>query len=139
MKIRLAKNTDLNAIAKLNATVFPQTPLKQSVTVFRKAFKNRIATACFVAEENSKLVGAVIAEKKISFTPNTSYITSFFVAKKHQRKGIGTALMKKCLAALKKKRINSVSLTVYTNNDKAKRLYEKNGFKLFRFVYLKKL
>ncbi|MFH1056680.1 MAG: GNAT family N-acetyltransferase [Candidatus Micrarchaeota archaeon] len=140
MKIRLVEGSDLKRVAKLDSEVFPQTDFAQGLKVFRKAFKNRIAGASFVAEEGKELVGAIIIEKKLSFTvSNTSFITSFFVKKNWRKKGVGRSLLNKCLSALRRRGISSVSLTVHPRNKLAIRLYKKWGFKLYRLAYLKEL
>ncbi len=140
MKIRLAKTSDVLRIAKLDSEVFPKTAFSQGLKVFRAAFKNRIQGTCFVAESEGKLIGAIVAEKRLSFTDSsTSYIASFFVAEKWRKKGVGTALFEKCLAALRSKGIGSVSLTVHPANKTALKMYKKRGFKLYRLSLLKEL
>lgn len=52
---------------------------------------------------------------------------------------MGKVLIEASLAALKKEGYENVSLTVALDNEKAISLYEKEGFKPFRMLYLKEL
>jgi ribosomal protein S18 acetylase RimI-like enzyme len=140
MEMREIRENDLPVLAKMNAEIFGDTEGKGlPLAVFLEAWKQRVAKACLAAEENGEIVGAIMAEEKMTFYKNSSYITSFFVKNEWQGKGVGKMLIEAALAALKKEGYENVSLTVALDNQKAISLYEKEGFEPFRMVYLKKL
>ncbi len=138
MKIREVGEGDIQTLADLNSEIFGETSKEQAVKVFSNSFQNRIPGACLVAEEG-QVVGAIIAERKMTFTPNAAGIKSFFVMKEYQGKGIGKKLLEKCLTALKEAGIETVSLTADPENKSAISVYENSGFEIFRLMYLKRL
>lgn len=78
MKIRKIIKTDLKTLVKLDAEIFGDTTNEQGLMVFQHSFKNRIADACLVAEEDSEVLGAVMAEKKIDWLPNSACVFQGF-------------------------------------------------------------
>ena len=139
MKIRTVKKSDLKTIAKLDRQIFKDTTNQQALKVFQDSFKRKIPGACLVAEDNGKLIGAILSEKRLTFSPNTSYISTLFVRKEWRHKGIGKLLLERCLAAMKKSGMKAVSLTVAKENTTAFSLYKKHGFKPVRILCAKKL
>lgn len=139
MMIRKMKQEDIPPLAELNARIFEDTSKEQAAKVFSASFRSGVEEACLVAEEGGNIIGSIIAERKLTFSRNTAGIKSFFVVEEHQKKGVGKALLDKCLSALKDAGIESVSLSVEPGNEAAISLYEKSGFKLFRLKYMKKI
>jgi ribosomal protein S18 acetylase RimI-like enzyme len=139
MKIREMAEGDIPELARRNAQIFGDTDENQAAKVFSNSFRNRVAGACLVAEDGGKIVGGILAEKKITFSPNAAGIKSFFVAEECRGKGVGKTLLEKCIRALESAGIETVSLTVDPENKGAISVYEKAGFGLFRLKYLKKL
>lgn len=136
MLIRKMKRPDLPILAKMNSEIFRDTDKKQAFVALRHSFNGGIGSACLVAEENGKIAGAIFVEKKTTFYRNAAYISSFFLAKNARGKGLGKTLFSACLAAMKKRGITSVSITVEEKNKKALSLYRKAGFKPFRSLLL---
>lgn len=76
----------------------------------------------YVAEEDDQVVGFVgLGNRRLEF---------LYVLPQMQKKGIGTALMKQALVQLPR----PVKLAVFSDNIKAKKLYEKFGFKVINTV-----
>ena len=138
MEIRKIRKTDLPSLAAINSSLYRHTTKGQSLLALKNSFKNRIEGACLVAQDGKELAGAIFAEKKITFTPNSGYIYSIFVSKKWQGRGLGKLLLKQCLEAAKKKGITNISILFDEKNNVAARLYKNAGFKPFRLMYLKK-
>jgi ribosomal protein S18 acetylase RimI-like enzyme len=138
IKIRKITTDDLEILAKLNASIFKDTSEKHALWVFNHSLENGVPDACLVAEENGEIIGAVFAEEKKTFYPDSSHIKSIFVKEKWQGKGIGRQLIEKCLDALEKAGMKNVSLSVDPKNRSAVSMYEKFDFKKFRVLYLKK-
>ena len=139
MEIRKIREDDLPTLAALNAETFTDTAKGQALLTFKDAWDKRVGDACLVAEENQEIIGAIVVEKKITFIKGSSGIVSFFVKKEMQGKGVGTKLMETALAALKKNGYRNVSLSVALGNEDAISIYEREGFKPFRMLYLKEL
>ena len=61
---------------------------------------------------------------------DTSFLTQMAVNPNVNKKGIGTALIEKCIEVSKEKGKKKIRLEVYKKNWRAIRLYEKNDFHL---------
>lgn len=138
MRIRRMRRADLPALARMNCKIYPKDSLRQTKIAFCYSLKNQVPGACLVAEEDGKPLGAIFAEKKLTFSPRAAYIKAFFVAEGHRDKGVGTKLFSACMAAMKKNKVKSVSLTVDKKNKKAFSLYRQAGFKPFRLLLLRR-
>ena len=91
---------------------------------------NNPKACCLVAEENSKLVGYIAAAPKDFGYRKSKYleIGDMGVNPENRSKGIGTQLVKKCLAWAKKQRYQKVYVNSYFENSKAVSFYKSNGF-----------
>ena len=56
-------------------------------------------------------------------------VDSLWVDENHRRQGIGTSIMKKAIDAAKNNNVDAVELVVNNDNEVAKELYRKAGFK----------
>lgn len=79
---------------------------------------------CFVAEEQGKIIGAILT----GHDGRRGYISHTAVSPAHQRQGIGKQMVETALNALKAQGINKVSLVVFAYNDKGNAFWEKMGF-----------
>ena len=85
----------------------------------------------YVAEENEKIVGFITAEifkKKAWYTVQLGSINNIFVLEEYRNKGIGKALMKTAIDALKEAGITNIQLDTYNRNSNAIKFYEGLGF-----------
>ena len=85
----------------------------------------------YVAEENQKIVGFITAEifkKKVWYSVQLGSINNIFVLEEYRNQGIGTALMKTMMNALKEVGITNIQLDTYNKNSKAIKFYEGLGF-----------
>lgn len=139
MRIREISAKDIRALAKLNAGVFKDTSEKQTRKAFAHFLKNKVPGACLLAEEDGEIIGGVFMTRLVTFYEGVAMIQSLFIAPEQQGKGVGKKLLKRSLAAAKKAKVKSVSLTVRKRNCKAFDLYRKHGFEPFRLLMLKKL
>lgn len=131
--IRKAKNKDLKIIySLLQEGVNSGKVLKRSSTELEK-----VINSFFVYEVNNKVVGCCSLE---IYSQKLAEIRSLVVLSEYRNKGIGSALVQKCLDKAKKKGIYQV-LSV---TDKC-HLFEKFGFKSeieekqAMFIHLKNL
>ena len=87
-------------------------------------YLRRNPTTCFVAEAGDALAGAILA----GHDGRRGYIYHMAVAEAHRRRGVGTALLDRCLDALKAEGINKVALLVFKYNEAGNAFWEKQGF-----------
>ena len=97
--------------------------LRHTLDDARAFFRAKILTACtvWVAERAQDVVGLIAIE--------APWIRQFSVFPEHQRRGVGTALLRKardCSPA-------ELRLFTFQRNDKARAFYEKHGFRAVAF------
>src|SRR6185437_3574928 len=79
----------------------------------------------FVAREGRELVGAVLC----GHDGRRGCLYHLAIAPAHRRKGIGTKLVARCLAALKRARILKCNIFVYNHNADGERFWSSHGWK----------
>lgn len=87
-------------------------------------FLARNPDTCFVAEENGALIGVVMAGSD----GRRGYIYHAAVDSNYRRQGIGTALVRTALDALKSIGITKTALVVFGHNAAGNSFWEKMGF-----------
>jgi len=80
--------------------------------------------SCFVAEKDGNIIGVILS----GHDGRRGFIHHTAVAQSQQRSGIGSALTKAALAALKNEGICKVILVVFKKNQKGNDFWEKTGF-----------
>ena len=88
-----------------------------------RLLKRNPATS-FVALENNRLAGVILSGQD----GRRGYIYHMAVAEDFRRRGVATALLDRCLDALKAEGINKVALLVFRYNDAGNAFWEKQGF-----------
>ncbi len=83
----------------------------------------------FLARIDSDVAGFVIGMVEGRGTTKIGHIVTIDVAVKHRRKGIGLALLKEMERAFMKRNIGVVYLEVRADNQAARELYRKRGYK----------
>ena len=87
-------------------------------------FLERNPNTSFVAMENDELLGIILG----GHDGRRGYIYHMSVAEKYRKKGIGSALVKKCLESFKNEKISKVALLVFKYNETGNAFWEKQGF-----------
>ena len=87
-------------------------------------FLNRNPNTSFVAEENEKIIGIVLA----GHDGRRGYIYHMAVNEDYRKQGIGKQLVEKSLSALKEEGINKVALLVFNRNEIGNVFWDKQGF-----------
>lgn len=108
---------------------------ERNMRFFKRMIKNDNG-AIFVAEIDNKIVGYAVCwiAKRPPYlykVDKIGYISDVFVEDKYRMRGIGSALLGKVLEWFKNKNIKYVELSVLAKNEKAKKFYEKHGFKVY--------
>lgn len=109
--------------------------------LFGRIFK-RDSHEIFVAEdETSSFLGYVWVGEGMNMMTGTKhgYIYDMFVKENHRRKGIGMMLMKRAEHYCREKGYKEMLLMVSTNNQPARKLYIKQGFKVEQMYMGKRL
>ncbi len=150
--IREAKLRDSNDILELwtefmkyhddviitnNPSVKPFLEKKKNAQVlFLKHIKRCIRSknsVIFVAEEKNSLIGYSLNQIKknipIFKIEKLGYFSDLFVKKEYRGKGISSKFKKKAIAWFKKKRLTTISIAVYPENEHAHSIYKRWGFR----------
>jgi len=90
-------------------------------------YLSRNCGMCFVARDTAELIGAVLC----GTDGRRGYLNHLAVAEGYRRRGIGTALVRRCLAALKRMGIPKCNLFVFTANDAAMEFWRKLGWRSY--------
>ena len=98
--------------------------------LYYENFGTEKADQCIVADDNSKVIGAVWTRIMDDYGHVDDNTPSFAISlyKEYRGQGIGTRMMREMLALLKEKGYKQASLAVQKANY-AVRMYEKVGFK----------
>lgn len=87
-------------------------------------FLNRNPDSCFVAENEQRIVGAII----VGNDGRRGHIYHTAVDPDHRGQGIATKLVNAAMEALKALGINKAALVVFTKNSDSNAFWEKIGF-----------
>lgn len=145
LKIRRANISDTNLIAALGATTFYEAYFEQDDPVFlgdyitesfnpgqiRKELESP-ASAFFIAERGGKAVGYAklrdeMPEPCVKHKPSVE-LQRIYLLQAVWGKGIGEMVLQKCLEEARTKGCKSVWLSVWEQNLRAQKFYEKQGF-----------
>lgn len=96
-----------------------------------------------VAEEDGELVGYCLSFIKknvpVFDVEHLGYISDLYVKKKYRGTGIASAFTAQAKSWFKKKKMRYASLTVWTNNDRAQKIYKKWGYEPYNIVMKKRI
>jgi len=102
----------------------------------------RFPETFIVAEEDGEIVGYVMCRIETGLPDfgllgiaKRGHIISIAVLPEHQRKGIGTALVKEAMAGMRVYKAKECYLEVRVSNTSGVNLYEKLGFEVSRVVH----
>lgn len=122
MRVIRATRKPLYSITAMTRHFFPYTGFTFSTIIERMADKSILY---FAAEENGHTVGFADVE----FHGKQAKILGLAVLQEFRGMEVGTALLKKCLAAAKRRGCSRAVMFVAEDNDAAHSLYSKFGFK----------
>ena len=147
MRVRNAKETDLEALLTLNAFVQQQhidalPHLFKASTgpqQIKDAFKNLVSDphGLVLLAEETEPAGYLFAQFQnhpanwARFELKLLYIQHLVVAPKFRRQRVATKLLSAALDAAKSRGIERIELDVWSFNSEARNFYSKNGFTVF--------
>ena len=121
MQVRIAKNSDIEILTKLDKEV-NLTPW--SDTAYTECLNNK-QQQIYVLLKNGKIIGCVV----FSIVLDESEILQFWISKNNQTNGLGKYLLTYLLDELRYKfKVYQIFLEVRENNTVAIGLYSKMGF-----------
>jgi len=126
-QLRLFRPADLKNILSIEHAAFPREPYDKEL--FLELYRD-CGGLFIVAKFSGRIAGYMVSCAK----SGKAEIVSIAVHPKYQKLGVGSALMVHTLAALKKKKSQSVKLMVRTTNSSGVRFYRRFGFTLVRRV-----
>lgn len=89
-------------------------------------YLHRNPNTCFGVEKDGQLIGCILA----GHDGRRGFIHHTAVHPAYQRQGIGTALVRAALEALRAEGINKAALLVFKRNERGNAFWEKQGFTL---------
>lgn len=98
-------------------------PVDDSIEGFTKYLK-RNPTTSFVAEDNGKIVGTILA----GHDGRRGFFHHVVILPKYRNQGIGKMLADSAMNALEKEGINKVALVVFADNENGNGFWEHIGF-----------
>lgn len=125
VEIRLLKISDYSAIFDLwkNTSGMGLRSIDDSEEGIKR-FLLRNPNTNFVAVVDEKIVGVIMAGND----GRRGYIYHLAVQTEYRRRGIASALVKKCLIALENEEINKAALVVFSDNKSGNSFWQKLGF-----------
>lgn len=141
MQIRPARKNEVSQLQKLNDEVFTDNQKYDPDLILdwaqsdkgKKYFTDLLndpKNYCLVAEVDHKLIGYIAASPKIIDYRKSKYleIENMGVSPAYRGQGIGSLLIKKCLAWTKSRGFQKIYVNAYFANLKGIAFYRKNGF-----------
>ncbi len=100
-------------------------PLPWTKDMFTSEISDRPRSSYFIAEDNEKVIGYA----GMFTVADEAHITNLAVTPEYQKRGIGTALVVELLERCLERRARHIVLEVRKSNIRARKLYERFGFK----------
>jgi putative acetyltransferase len=140
IKYRLIEQKDDAALAKVIKTALEELDCAKEGTVYTDEATDHMSTCYqdegsiyFIAEEDGVLIGGSGIAPIPNQKENYCELQRMFLSSKARGKGIGKALMDKCLSFAKDSGYDLVYLETFTGMPQAKRLYERSGFEYVNY------
>jgi len=136
--LRRFQPDDLERVTYINRVCLPE----NYAPYFFMDLYERFPETFIVAEEDGELVGYIMCRIETGLPDfgllgiaKRGHVISIAVLPEHQRKGIGTALVKEAMAGMRVHRAKECYLEVRINNTSGVKLYEKLGFEVSKVVH----
>ena len=123
VKIRVMTIADFDGICEVWKNHVGTNPVDDSAEGFAKYIR-RNPTTSFVAEDNGKIVGTILA----GHDGRRGLFHHVSVLPEYQKQGIGKMLVDNAMDALEKEGITKVLLVVFKDNDNGNAFWEHIGF-----------
>lgn len=84
-------------------------------------------------KDQKKILGGLILS--VDYSKRTAFISHVSIAKEFRGKGLGSFMINEAISFLKNKKIKKVELSTDIDNEVAKKIYLKNGFRIEGLIY----
>lgn len=124
MIVRSFRLSDYSEVTELLAEVLSEECYRETV----EAFANQLSwdsELVMVAERQSKVVGVIIGTIDVD---NNGYYYRIAVARNHQRKGIGKAMIQALKKRFKQRKVMKIMVSLDHHNEPIVPLYESLGY-----------
>ena len=115
------------SVIKLASITLPE---RYNPSIFNYFFET-FPKGFIVAEKDHKIIGFIIGVK---INQDLAKILMLSVSELFRKRNIGTSLFKKFLEEISYENIKNIQLEVRSDNKKAIKFYEKNGFKIIKQI-----
>jgi ribosomal-protein-alanine N-acetyltransferase len=137
-RLRRFQPDDLERVMYINRVCLPE----NYATYFFIDLYERFPETFIVAEEDEEIVGYIMCRIETGLPDfglfgiaKRGHVISIAVLPEHQRRGIGTALVKEAMAGMRVYKAKECYLEVRVSNTPGVKLYEKLGFEASRVVH----
>ncbi len=130
VEIRVMTVSDYDGICEVWENHRGTNPVDDSYDGFAK-YLRRNPTTSFVAEDNGKIVGTILA----GHDGRRGLFHHVSVLPEYQKQGIGKTLVDNAMEALEKEGITKVLLVVFKDNDNGNAFWEHLGFTVREDLY----
>ena len=130
VEIRVMTVSDYDGICEVWENHGGTNPVDDSYDGFAK-YLRRNPTTSFVAEDNGKIVGTILA----GHDGRRGLFHHVSVLPEYQKQGIGKMLVDNAMEALEKEGITKVLLVVFKDNDNGNAFWEHLGFTVREDLY----
>jgi len=138
VNLRHFQPDDLDQVMHINRVCLPE----NYAPYFFMDLYERFPDAFIVAEEDGEIVGYVMCRMESGLPDfgllgiaKRGHVISVAVLPEHQRRGVGTALMKEAMAGMRVYKAKECYLEVRVTNEPAVHLYDKLGFQKSKVVH----
>lgn len=139
MNIRRIKPTDNQAVASLIRQVFIEHDAPKEGTVFGDPSLDNLfelfqapKSICWIAEMDQEIVGCCGVYPTEGLPNDYVELVKFYLASSARGKGIGKALMEKCIQSARDLGFSQIYLESIPEYSNAVRIYQKQGFELLK-------
>jgi ribosomal protein S18 acetylase RimI-like enzyme len=123
MNVRPFQLSDYSAVKELMAQVLSEDCCEETMLAFARQL-SMDSELVLVAQLNHQVVGLIIG----TVDNHRAYYYRIAVAKEHQRKGIGKALIAKMQQRFQTRRVSKILVTADSHNEAILPLYESLGY-----------
>lgn len=142
MKVRLATIQDLEVVSRMNQSLFEHDsefdkylvrdwPTQKEGQAYFSARIIDDDKACFVVESDTEVIGYIAGSLLADSTRNglVASLDNMFVSKERRRQGLGSLLFHAFKEWAYTKSVDRISVSAYSENERALSFYRSTGFK----------
>ncbi len=143
IKIRLMKDSDLDAVVKIDEKIIKSSRLEYYQIKFERLFKSKdyLPTSFVAEEENGSVVGFLMGELymgEFGIFQEVASLDTIGVDPSHQHRGIGKQLMNEFIDHLRQIGVNKINTLVNWDDSNLIRFFSANQFSPSKTISLER-